>query len=113
MTAQIIEYLDQPPAGWFALDVMQERKRKSDWVALMVNVDPDSLKTHAYEFPVPGLVLRSPKRASARGAQGEARMVAHPWQAQEQGCRLECIAGECSLFGIERRWRGRRCWPRQ
>src|SRR5438094_4585133 len=39
-----IEYLDRPQAGWFALDVMREKARKRDWVALMVDVDPDELK---------------------------------------------------------------------
>ena len=35
------EYLDRPPAGWFVLEVMRKRSRKQDWVALMVDVDPD------------------------------------------------------------------------
>jgi hypothetical protein len=42
MTA--IEYLDRPPTGWFALNVMRRNKRKWDWVALMVDVHPDDLK---------------------------------------------------------------------
>jgi hypothetical protein len=41
MTA-IIEYLDQPPPGWFVLDVMPAKEgRTRDWVALMVDVHPD------------------------------------------------------------------------
>jgi hypothetical protein len=44
MTA--IEYLDRPPAGWFALDVMRKEARKWDWVALMVDVHPDDLKDY-------------------------------------------------------------------
>jgi hypothetical protein len=41
MTA--IEYLDQPPAGWFVIDVMQRegRGRRRDWAALAVDFDPD------------------------------------------------------------------------
>jgi hypothetical protein len=46
-----IEYLDRPPAGWFVLDVMPEHERdvmpcqrKRDWVALMIDADPDELK---------------------------------------------------------------------
>lgn len=40
-----IEYLDRPPVGWFALDVARTGNgRKWDWVALMVDVDPDELK---------------------------------------------------------------------
>ena len=38
------EYLDRPPAGWFALDVMRKEARKWDWVALMIDVHPDELK---------------------------------------------------------------------
>ena len=39
-----VEYLDRPPAGWFALDVMKEHSRKWDWVALMIDVHPDELQ---------------------------------------------------------------------
>ena len=42
MTA--IEYLDRPPSGWFALDVMRRDTRKWDWVALTIDVHPDDLK---------------------------------------------------------------------
>ena len=42
MTA--IQYLDQPPAGWFVLDVMRQEDRGRDWVALMVDIHPDELK---------------------------------------------------------------------
>ena len=38
-----ITTLDRPPAGWFALDVMQKDARW-DWFALMVDVHPDELK---------------------------------------------------------------------
>jgi hypothetical protein len=44
--------LDRPPAGWFPLNVMRkEEGRKWDWVALMVDVDPDNLKYCACDFP--------------------------------------------------------------
>jgi hypothetical protein len=39
-----IKYLDRLPPGWFALDVMREKSRKWDWVALTVDVHPDELK---------------------------------------------------------------------
>jgi len=39
-----IETLDRPPSGWFALDVMRKKARKWDWVALMVDIDPDDLR---------------------------------------------------------------------
>lgn len=45
------EYLNRLAPGWFALDVMREEPRKWDWVALMVDVDPDDLKHCACDFP--------------------------------------------------------------
>jgi hypothetical protein len=39
-----IEYLDRPPAGWFALGVMKKHKGRWDWAALMVDVHPDELR---------------------------------------------------------------------
>jgi|NGEPerStandDraft_6_1074524.scaffolds.fasta_scaffold186385_2 hypothetical protein len=45
------KYLEQPPAGWFVLDVMRSGARGGDWTALMVDVDPDDLKNCACEFP--------------------------------------------------------------
>jgi hypothetical protein len=40
-----IPTVEQPPAGWHALDVMKTgRSRKWDWVALMVDVPVDELK---------------------------------------------------------------------
>jgi hypothetical protein len=35
------EYLDRPPPGWFVLELMQRKARSRDWVALMVDYDPD------------------------------------------------------------------------
>jgi hypothetical protein len=46
-----LEYLDRSVPGWFALDVMRQKPRKRDWVALMVDVDPDDLKHCACDFP--------------------------------------------------------------
>ena len=47
-----LRILEQPPAGWFALDVMKAGKdaRKWDWCALMVDVHPDQLKHCLCEF---------------------------------------------------------------
>jgi hypothetical protein len=45
------KYLEQPPADWFVLDVMQSGARGRDWSALMVDVDPNDLKNCACEFP--------------------------------------------------------------
>ena len=64
MTA--IEYLDRPAPGWFALDVMRRDKRKWDWAALMVDVDPDDLKNHACDFPA--LFYVNPKDYRPEGA---------------------------------------------
>jgi hypothetical protein len=46
-----IEYIDLPPAGWFALDVMRKEARKWNWVALLIDVHPDDLKNCACDFP--------------------------------------------------------------
>jgi hypothetical protein len=46
-----IEELDRPPHGWFVLDVMPKESRRGDWVALMVDVHPDDLKTCTCDFP--------------------------------------------------------------
>ncbi len=40
----------KPPIGWFALDIMRQEARKWDWVALMIDVCPDDLKTCTCEF---------------------------------------------------------------
>ena len=45
------EELDRPPAGWFPLNVFKKQTRKWDWVALLVDVDPDELKYCACDFP--------------------------------------------------------------
>ncbi len=37
----MLEFRDRPPAGWFVLGVMRQRKRGWDWAALMIDVDPD------------------------------------------------------------------------
>lgn len=40
-----IEYLDRPAFGWFALDVMRKEARKWNWVALMIDVDPNDYRS--------------------------------------------------------------------
>jgi hypothetical protein len=45
------EYLDRPAPGWFVLDVMREKSRKWDWVALMIDVDPEDLQNCTCDFP--------------------------------------------------------------
>jgi hypothetical protein len=51
MAVQQTKSLEQPPAGWFVLDVMRGGGRGGDWSALMVDVDPEDLKNCACEFP--------------------------------------------------------------
>jgi hypothetical protein len=49
-TSPGLKFLDSPPPGcWFALAVLRKDGRKWDWVALMVDVDPDDLEN--CEFP--------------------------------------------------------------
>jgi hypothetical protein len=36
--------IDSPPPGWFVLDVMQRELDGQDWVALMIDTDPDDLQ---------------------------------------------------------------------
>jgi hypothetical protein len=45
------EDLDRPPQGWFVLDVMRKTSRKWDWVALMIDVEPEDLKNCICDFP--------------------------------------------------------------
>ena len=40
-----IQYLDRMPEGWFMLDIMRAKRGPSwDWVALVIDIDPDELK---------------------------------------------------------------------
>lgn len=39
-----VEEVDRPPSGWFALSVMRKAPRKWDWVALMIDVDPNEYR---------------------------------------------------------------------
>ena len=41
----MVSELNTPPAGWFILDIMRRGEgRKWDWVALMIDVDPDDVE---------------------------------------------------------------------
>jgi hypothetical protein len=39
-----IEYHDRPPAGWFVLEIMQQRVRGREWIALLIDVDPEDYR---------------------------------------------------------------------
>lgn len=47
----MVQYLDRPPAGWFVLDVKRLAPRAWDWVALLMDVDPDDMQNSFCEFP--------------------------------------------------------------
>lgn len=63
-----IEKLDQPPSGWFVLDVVKEKEVGREWVALMVDVDPDDLQNCTCEFPALFYVHPKDYRAGSRVA---------------------------------------------
>jgi hypothetical protein len=87
----VIEYLDRPPTGWFALDVMRKEKSKWDWVVLMVDVHPDELKhclcktaflyVHPNEYRPDG--SRTAREAWVR-IHGKHRNVDAAWDALEK-----------------------------
>ena len=64
-----IDYLDRPPTGWFALDVMRKEGRKWDWAVLMIDVHPDDLKTCICDFPTLFYVHPNEYRPGERKAQ--------------------------------------------
>jgi hypothetical protein len=45
-----VEYLARLEPGWFVLDVMRAKPREKNWLALMIDVDPDELKTASAMF---------------------------------------------------------------
>jgi hypothetical protein len=61
--------LERPPAGWFVLGVMRKVQRGRDWVALMIDVEPDDLKNCACEFPALFYVHPKEWRPGPRKAQ--------------------------------------------
>jgi hypothetical protein len=44
----MIEYLDRPVPGWFALAVMRREKRKWDWAALMIDMHPNEYRAGGF-----------------------------------------------------------------
>jgi len=53
------EFSDRPPPGWFSLDVVRRASRKWDWVALMVEADPDLEIKKRYR-PIRGVWIQIP-----------------------------------------------------
>jgi hypothetical protein len=65
------EYLDQPPVGWFVLEVCrrdEKRRGLGDWSALMIDVDPDELKNCICDFPALFYVNPKEYRPGGRAA---------------------------------------------
>jgi hypothetical protein len=46
-----VEYLARLEPGWFVLDVMQAKAREKNWLALMIDVDPEELKNCICDVP--------------------------------------------------------------
>jgi hypothetical protein len=67
------EFLDRPLPGWFVLDVMRWQARKSDWVALMIDFDPDDFRNRN----------RSPSGSCWVRIPGEHRDWESAWDALE------------------------------
>jgi hypothetical protein len=56
MTPRQIEYLDRPPVGWFALEVMQKEMGSPIWVALMIDCHPEDYRAVQYRVAAWGWV---------------------------------------------------------
>jgi hypothetical protein len=68
-----LNYLDRPPAGWHVLDVMRRSsRRKWDWVALMIDVDPDDFLARRADTSSPECWVRIPGKHRTREAACEA-----------------------------------------
>jgi len=78
MTA--IGYLERPPPSWFVLDVMRREKRSWNWVALMVDYDPEDYDREDPDGMRPPLDSKS---AWVR-VQGKHRNRDAAWDAFEQ-----------------------------
>jgi hypothetical protein len=68
------EHLDRLPPDWFALDVMPEKDGSRNWVALLVDVDPDDLKK-----PFPSSPLCGSQGIQTRASQGAPSLVSPSW----------------------------------
>jgi hypothetical protein len=86
-----IEYLDRPPAGWFALDVMRKEARKWDWVVLMVDVHPDDLKTCTCDFPA--LLYVHPKDYRPGERKAQQRWVRVPGKHRNKDAAWDAVEG--------------------
>jgi hypothetical protein len=71
-----VEYLDQPPAHWFVLDVMPTSDCRPghlrDWSALMVDVDPYTDDFRMWSRRVSERFVRIPGKHRSRDAACEA-----------------------------------------
>jgi hypothetical protein len=76
-----VEFLDRVPTGWFVMDVMREHaRRKQDWAALVIDVDPEQFEKYAIcdahhgWFRIPG---NHGRREAAWGALEELMTTRH------------------------------------
>jgi hypothetical protein len=83
------EYLDHPPAGFFVLDVMQKEERSRDWVALMVDVHPDDLKTCTCDFPA--LFYVNPKDYRPGGRTAQQRWLRIPGKHRDRDAAWDAL----------------------
>ena len=86
-----VEYLDRPAAGWFVLDVMREKSRKWDWVALMIDVDPDDLKHCQCAFPILFYVHPDDYRPGSRVA--HQRLLRVPGKHRNRDAAWDALRG--------------------
>jgi hypothetical protein len=63
-----MEYLDRPPAGWFVVEVMPKKAKrgKRDWVALMMDVDPDEIERSVVQIAFRSAWVSIPGQHSKR-----------------------------------------------
>jgi hypothetical protein len=66
------QVLDRPPQGWFILEVMRRRRRAWDWVALMIDVDPDDFYAGRKNLTAPSCSVRIPGKHKTYDAAREA-----------------------------------------
>jgi hypothetical protein len=60
--------VNSSPVGWFVLEVMRIETGKWDWVALMIDVDPDDLKKRSLWRTVRQCLVRLGKHRSRDSA---------------------------------------------
>lgn len=91
----MLKKLLRPPPGWFVLDIMRKQSRKWDWIALMVDVEPASLKYCHCDLPA--LLYVDPAEYDPAERQARQCWVDIPgkhnsWEAARDAIRVEMAA---------------------